>query len=321
MRAVRRRIRWSRVLLLLIIFLLFIFGVTRATIYTYKAVFKTSSATLQNIQMPQKDYNRINILLLGLDDGDESNPESPRRSDTMILASINKEDGSVSLLSIPRDTRVLIPGHKDFDKIAHAYFYGGPQLAVRTVENFLQQPVHHYIALNWQTFIRLVDVVGGVNLYVERDMHYHDPYANLNISLQKGYQRLDGHKAGEYVRFRSDELGDIGRVQRQQKFIKAWCNEALNSGIIFKISEIIKIAEENIQTDMPATEIIKVAYNIKWLTVSNVHIEMLPGRFATVGGLSYWAPDTEQVAKVVNRMFSVHSAEMSGAFDKNKRSN
>lgn len=321
MRTVRRRVRWSRVLLLFIVFMVFIVTVAGAAFYIYKTVFNAVPVSTQALSVQASDTKRTNILLLGLDSGDETNANSPRRSDTMIVASINNEDGTVNLLSIPRDTRVLIPGQKDYDKINHAYFIGGPKLAAKTVEDFLQLRIHYYAAVDWQAFIKVVDIVGGVNLYVERNMNYHDPYANLEISLQQGYQHLDGHKAGEYVRYRSDELGDIGRVQRQQRFIKALSSEVLNAGLILKLPELVSAAQEYVETDIPPGQMLKLAYRLKGLNAGNLHIEMLPGSFATLNGLSYWRPDTERIAQLVDRMFNSRSAEMSGVYDKNKRSN
>ncbi|MGI6093505.1 MAG: LCP family protein [Veillonellaceae bacterium] len=320
MRTVRRRVRWSRVLLVLIIFIMFIAAVAGAAFYIYKIAFNAVPASMHTVSA-KEPTGRTNILLLGLDSGDETNADSPRRSDTMIVASINNEDGTVNLLSIPRDTRVIIPGQKNYDKINHAYFFGGPRLAAKTVEDFLQLPIHYYAAADWQTFVKVVDIVGGVNLYVERDMHYNDPYANFEISLQKGYQHLDGRKSGQYIRYRSDELGDIGRVQRQQRFIKALSSEVLNAGLIIKVPELASVAKEHVETDIPPGQALKLAYSLKGLNSGNLHIEMLPGNFVTHEGLSYWSPDTERIAQVVDRMFNSRSSEMSGIFDKNKRSN
>ena len=318
MRTVRRRIRWSRVLLLLIMLLMLAGTVVGAAYYTYKTVTKVVPAADQNYY---SDSGRINILLLGLDDGDEENPGTQHRSDTMIVASIDKDDKTVNMLSIPRDTKVTIPGHKGYDKITHACFYGGPSLAVKTVENFLQLPIHYYVAVNWQAFIKIVDILGGVNLYVERDMNYEDPYADLKIHLSKGYQHLDGQKAGQYVRFRSDELGDIGRVQRQQKFIKAISSEAVSAGLILKVPSLLDAIKENVDTNIQTTQAVKLAYTLKGLDSSHLQVEMLPGSFSTIGGLSYWNPDPDQIAQLVGRMFNSRSANLSSLFDGYKRSN
>ena len=141
--------------------------------------------------------NRINILLVGVDDGDIANPKtSPHRSDSMLLMGVHKSTGAVSLLSIPRDTRVAIPGHSSADKFGHSFAYGGVELTRATIQEFLKIPVHYYVVADWQGFIRIVDALGGVDLYVEADMRYEDPYANLKIDLKKGFQHLNGQQAG-----------------------------------------------------------------------------------------------------------------------------
>ena len=133
---------------------------------------------------------------------------------------------------------MLLPGRKEVEKLGHAYAYGGPALTVKAVEDLLQIPVNYYVTLHWQGFIRCVDSLGGVDLYVEQDMDYEDPYAALAIHLNKGYQHLDGDKSGQYVRFRSDELGDIGRAQRQQRFLRALANQAFQWETLAKAARV-----------------------------------------------------------------------------------
>ena len=245
---------------------------------------------------------RINILLLGLDDGDFDNPESPRRSDTMIVASIDPEAKTVNLLSIPRDSRVTIPEHQGYDKITHAFFYGGPKLAVRTVESFLNVPIDYYLVIDWQAFIKAVDILGGVDLNVEHAMNYDDPYENLSIHLQKGYQHLDGQKAGEYVRFRHDELGDIGRVQRQELFLQALESQLLQTGTLVKLPALATALYRYVQTDMNIYAMIRLAETLKDVGPDDLHTAMIPGDFATIDDLSYWQPDMKSTRKVVDNM-------------------
>jgi LCP family protein required for cell wall assembly len=130
---------------------------------------------------------RVNILVLGIDYGDNEVSGSPKRSDTLIVASVDPVAGTVSVLSIPRDTRVAIPGRSGYDKIAHAYAYGGPQLSARTVEAFLGIPINYYVTLDWQGFISVVDILGGVDMYVEQDMNSEDLTAVYSIHLKKGF--------------------------------------------------------------------------------------------------------------------------------------
>lgn len=316
MRPRRRKIRWTRLVLLLIILLVVLGSLSWAAVYTYK---KISSAPVFNakVEMSKQSEpvsNHINILLMGVDDGDKQDTGDAKRSDTMIVASINPEDGKVNLLSIPRDTRVTIPGYKGAEKITHAYFYGGSQLAVRTVQDMLHLPIHHWIVIDWQAFIKTIDLLGGVDLYVENNMHYEDPYADLVIKLSKGYQHLDGNQAGQYVRFRSDELGDIGRVQRQQRFLKALAEQTFQIGNIPKLPAFIRTIDEYVTTDMTGFEMVKLVNNLKYFRPGNMSAEILPGNFATIDGLSYWVYDKEQTKQLIERMFSNDNVKMSGLF-------
>ncbi|CUH97468.1 hypothetical protein P22_3598 [Propionispora sp. 2/2-37] len=301
----RRRIRWKRVILLLMV-LLFLFTVlTSAAIFAYHNVFQEKMAVNANApaESTKKLPERVNILLLGLDDVDPEMANGARRSDAMLVASINPEDGGVNLISIPRDTKVTIPGRKGYDKITHAYYYGGVELAKRTVEDVLDIPIDHYVAVDWKAFINVIDILGGVDLYVENDMDYEDPYANLSIHLQKGYQHLDGEKAGEYVRFRHDELGDIGRVQRQQRFLKALSGEVFQLETILKFPSIVNTINQYVNTDMTAFTMLKVANSLKSFKTDNVYTEMIPGDFATINDISYWIYDKEQTKQVVQKLF------------------
>lgn len=314
----RRKVRWSRVCILIVILMVFFAVAAGAATYAYNHFIHPSVVAFANKPAAEKSAaklsNNINILLLGVDDGDNEHPSGAKRSDTMMVASINPDNGTINLLSIPRDTRVTIPGHSGLDKITHAHFYGGPQLAMRTVEGFLEMPMNYYVAIDWQAFIKIIDILGGVDLYVENNMKYEDPYANLKINLEKGYQHLNGEKSGQYVRFRSDELGDIGRVQRQQRFMKAVSGEVFQISTLTKIPALISTVNQYVTTNMTAVDMLKVANSIKTFKSGSLHTEMLPGNFATIGGLSYWVPNREQTKQVVERLLYPNSAKMSGIY-------
>lgn len=310
----KRKVRWDRVLILLIVLLVVVIAVAGATVYAYLQFARTAPVTqvVQAVERPVETLNnRVNILLLGLDDAQPD--QTARRSDTIMVASLNPQDGEVNLLSLPRDTKVNIPGHKGYDKLNHAYAYGGAELARSTVAQFLRVPINYYVVIDWQAFIKVIDIIGGVDLYVEHNMNYSDPYANLNIHINQGYQHLDGEKAGQYVRFRSDELGDIGRVHRQQRFLKALAKETMQAGIILKLPALVSAINENVDTDMSAITMLKVANSLKSLNASNLHAEMLPGDFATIDGLSYWLPDKEQTKQLVEAM-SMTSQKLSSVY-------
>jgi len=131
----------------------------------------------------------------------------------MFVATIDEATKSVSLLSVPRDTRVKIPGH-GWDKINHAYANGGSQLSQKAVENLLGIPIDYYVTIDFAGFYKIVDAVGGVDVDVEKRMYYEDPYDELVIDIQPGMQHMNGKTAIQYVRYRDSE-GDIGRIERQ----------------------------------------------------------------------------------------------------------
>lgn len=315
-KCVRYKICWKRVFLVFTVLIVALSCAVGAAYYAANKFPVTPVTTANGQIIPDKPASdsvnkKINILLLGLDDGDLDNPTLPSRSDTMIVASIDREKGTVNLLSIPRDTRVNIPGYKGLDKINNAYFFGGSPLAVRTVEDFLNIPIQYYVTIKWQSFIKVIDILGGVDLYVESEMAYEDPYADLSINLHKGYQHLDGRKAGEYVRFRHDELGDIGRVQRQQKFLKALSDQFLQFSTLIKIPALVTAINQNIVTNLSGYNFVKVAIALRGINSGNLTTDMLPGNFATIHNTSYWEPDEEQVKQVVNKMFTPKTSTVS----------
>ena len=199
-----------------------------------------------------------------------------------------------------------IPGNQGLDKINHAYAYGGVPLAKKTVANLLMVPIHYYVLLNWQGFIEVIDTIGGIDYYVENDMDYEDPYADLSIHIEHGFQHMDGKKAGEYIRFRNDEMGDIGRVQRQQRFLKALASEMFSIGNVVKVPTLINSVEKHLQTDMDFLTMVKAANSFKVFGGEKVRAQMLYGDFQTINGVSYWVTSqdkTEQTLKELNIPF------------------
>lgn len=299
-----RRVRWGRVFVLLFI-LGGMVGAVCGVGLKYLGLSPAPAAVSTTPGQPATVDKRINILVLGLDDGanGDATDNSPKRTDTIMVASIDTVNHTINILSIPRDTLVHIPGHNGQDKINAAYAYGGPDLSRRTVEQFLGIPIQYYMAANWQGFIKIMDILGGVDLYVEENMNYDDPYADLHIHLKKGYQHLDGEKAGEYVRFRHDELGDIGRVERQERFLKALTAQLLQPGTVLKLPALISTVSQNVRTDIPPLTMMQLANAAAGMKKDSVYTEMLPGDFRTIDGLSYWMPDKTQLAVVVQRLF------------------
>jgi len=163
---------------------------------------------VQRLREPFPGRTRINVLLLGSDDLDNIG-----RSDTIMVLSLNPRLKHVAVLSIPRDSRVEVPGH-GLDKINSAYAYGGVELAQKTVEQFLGVHIDYYAQVDFNAFVEAVDELGGVDIDVPdpfgtgKGMVKHTYYESIN--LKPGYQHLDGKQALQFARYRDDS--DIERA-------------------------------------------------------------------------------------------------------------
>lgn len=232
-----------------------------------------------------KASGTVNILLIGIDD-----VEGGRRADAIVFTTIDIDNKVVKAMSIPRDTRVQIQG-RGWDKINHAYAYGGVPLLTETVVNFLGMPINYYILVNYDSFPPLVDLLGGVELNVERRMVYNDYAGKLFINIPKGIQKLDGKTALHYVRFRHDALGDIGRVKRQQEFIKAVLKKLQTPLMIPKIPELAQKVIEMVNSDMTPAQALQLASYLSDFPAENLSFFTLPGKAAYISNLSYWIGD------------------------------
>lgn len=236
----------------------------------------------------------INILIIGTDDRDNE----PTRSDTLILASLYPETKEIKMLSIPRDTRVSIPGRKNPDKINHAFAYGGAELSKNTTEQFLGITVDSYIKTNFQGFANIINILGGLTYNVEQRMYR----PTEGIDLQPGLQKLNGDDALAYVRFRDDGRADIGRVERQQKFLNVLIDNVASINTVWKIPELIRELSKNVQTDLSTKDILYLATKFSTIKVSDVESQMLPGTPDYIGGVSYWIPDNNALDKLLQEM-------------------
>ena len=307
----RKKVRWFRLLFVLLFLGVLLTGFFWGTVWVYKTIIDPPQVQVvkpegNETDAPKNDEmlnSRINILLLGIDDGDsEAAASEPKRTDAIILLSVDPKENKVSVLSIPRDTKVILPGHRDYQKVNSAYTFGGVVMAKQTVANLLKVPVHYYALANWKGFIDIVNQIGGVDIFVDKDMHYEDPYANLVIDIKHGFQHMDGEMAGKYVRFRSDELGDIGRVQRQQKFLKAAAQKMFSVQNISKIGSLMTTLDKYIETDLNAMTMLKAANSFKIFGDEKVKSCMLYGNFDDTTGVSYWATSDELVNKSLDEL-------------------
>lgn len=246
---------------------------------------------------------RQNILFLGVDASDNPNDLwTGTRTDTIILVNIDPRTKSVNALSIPRDSKVYLPKNHGVNKINAAHAIGGVEMTKRTVEDTLGVHIDRYIMVHDDAVKAIVDAMGGVDIYVEKPMRYHDYTAGLHINFAKGNQHLDGQKAVEYLRFRHDALGDIGRTQRQQWLLRSILTQLKQPSTITKIPDIISVAKKYVKTDMSFYEMTQYAGLAKHVDMDKIEIAMLPGGPNQKGYISYWILDPEKTQEVVNRV-------------------
>ena len=237
------------------------------------------------------------IMLMGIDE----RKDDVGRSDTLMILNLSRNEAS--LLTIPRDTLVYIERH-GYQKINAAYAYGGAKLSRKTVEEFLGIDVDYYVTINKSRFAEVIDAMGGVDIYVERDMHYEDPWdddGGLYIDFKQGIQHLDGQSAIEYVRFRDDE-GDVGRVRRQQAFMRACADKLSEPSMLIKLPELLGVAVKAIETDLNSGEMLEVAGSLKSAeSAGKIKTGVVPGWLQYIDGVSYLIPDAERLGKVMRK--------------------
>ena len=240
--------------------------------------------------------NQSHIMLMGVD----RRQDDAGRSDTLMVLTVDTEKEKGSIMSIPRDTRVRIEGH-GYDKINHAYPYGGHKLTRSTVEELLGVPMDYYVLVDIHAFERIIDALDGIDINVEKRMYYEDPWdddGGLVIDLYPGMQHMDGEQAIQYVRYRDGE-GDIGRIRRQQHFMRAVMEKVLTPSIIGKLPSIIREIRDGIETDMPFDEMLSMANLLPTMKENGIAGVMLPGKPAYLDDVSYWLPDIVEVRKLV----------------------
>lgn len=251
----------------------------------------------------------INILVMGIDRVPNA-PKNSRevfagRSDTMLLLRIDPRDNTVKMLSIPRDTQVEIPG-VGVDKINDANVEGGPALTARVVSRALNDiPIDRYVRVTTEAFRELVDIVGGVEVFVPYPMQYVDKTQNLKIDLAQGWQTLNGDQAEQFARFRKDQFGDIGRVQRQQTLLKALKQRISDPTVLPRLAQGIRVVQQYIDTNLSLEEILAlVGFGLK-LEPDAFKMVLLPGRFSTPNEsvASYWIMDQAAKDRVINQYF------------------
>ncbi|MHA0858136.1 LCP family protein [Paenibacillus sp. CMAA1364] len=240
----------------------------------------------------------VSILIMGVDGRGLADGDIPR-SDSMMVATLDPVKKSIHLFSILRDTYVDIPEYRN-DRINSAITHG-PNTAMTAISNLLGIPIQYYVYTDFQGFIKLVDSIGGVDFYVEKDMKYSskaDKHA-FDIDLKKGQQHLDGDKALQYVRFRHDALSDFTRTERQREFLKAVANKMKTTTSIMKLPSILEEVSPFVDTNLEINDMWKLAnigYQSKVVGSEQIPpMDMLAEK--TIGGASVIVVKNERKLK------------------------
>ncbi len=275
----------------LIIIYLWLFIFMPKTIPSYLTVFIPS--------------HKKNVLVMGVDYSYDTRHQvisSGRRTDTIILVQLNPLTNKINIVNIPRDSLANIPGY-GMNKINFAFARGGEELAKQAVANLLDINVDDAVTINLQGVIKLVDSMGGIKIYVEKDMYYKDSWGHLNINLKKGMQKLSGEQVQGYIRFRHDALGDIGRVDRQKKFIKTLFGKLASPLTLVRLPLVIPALKETVKTDLSFLEILKIANFARMIKPSEIGIYTLPGNFSSEKELfGYWITDPQRIRQLKDQL-------------------
>lgn len=258
-----------------------------------------------NEEIVLTDRDPFSVLLLGVD----LRPGDIGRSDTIIVATVNPEEESVKLLSIPRDTLITLPETGELDKINASYAYGGVPLTVETVENYLSIPIHYYAQINMQGMVDLVDAVGGIDVDSPLEFTVQDSEENMDaIHIEEGPQHLDGEQALGYARMRKqDPAGDWGRQERQREVVTEIIDETLSISSLANFNRIFTAIGPNIETNFSGSDLWSLATNYA-NTARNIEILTLDGEAADYYFPSYgqevytWVPYEETLGEIIQEM-------------------
>lgn len=293
--------RKGKVLIIILVLVLIVLGY-----FTYKLIHlnqsihdpqntgKESKATQEKI----KAKKPISIAIFGVDSDVEREADNMgQRTDTLLIASINPEKKETKLISIPRDMSSDIPGVEGNEKIAHAYAYGGPKVAMDTIRQNLDVPIDSYVTVDMDGFKKMIDIFDGVNVTSNATFSYN------GSSFKEGKkENLSGDSALNYVRSRKEEGagGDEGRTARQRQVIDALAQSARESSSIFKLNKILKVSEKNVKTNLNVADLKSLYSGYKEAVQSMDKMSIDGENLIESDGVWYFEPDQADMTDKVN---------------------
>lgn len=316
-----RKIRWKWIAVITLILLIGGSGALAYYLYDvagdlhttkdesrFKALYEENEEVQEYEPEVWEGTERVNILLLGGDSRGISEGETPR-SDTMIVVSVDPVSKQVHLLSVLRDTWVDIPGYGQ-GRINSAFALGGPYLAQKTISEWLGIPIQYHIFVDFEGFVALVDAIGGIDYYVEKDMYYSSRAdgPEYTIDLKEGQQHLDGREALQYVRFRYDALSDYARTERQRNFLTAVAEKVQSTSSIMKFPTILNEVKKHIETNISPGNLLKLGNLGFSVDTSKIESIQLPPlellHETTINGAEVITVDTESIQEFVQDSFN-----------------
>jgi len=238
--------------------------------------------------------SKLNVLVLGYQDDEAT-------TDTIILAHLDVDRRTATLVSIPRDSWVPIPNH-GHDKINAAYAYGGAKMSARVVSALLGgAPIDAIVALQPEGAAQIVDAMGGLNVNVDEAMDYDDSYGDLHIHLKKGEQYLTGSQVAGYLRFRHDASSDYGRMKRQQQVLKLMMAQLSQPQNWAKLPRIFRFARKDMHTTLSDRQLLALLEVYRDVPEDNIRAFTLPSKAGWVGDASVVFVD-ERWAKLIGKL-------------------
>lgn len=294
----KRRLRkWPFFVLIPLLLLLGVFGYG-AYLYTKAdTVMSESYEDDGREKSPLRDamvdptIDNVSVLIMGVDANEHRDNAENARTDALLLATFNKDDKSVNLVSIPRDSYVYIPEVGRQDKINHAHAFGGPRTTIETVEHLLDIPVDYYVKLNFHAFVEVIDALGGVEVEVPYEFKESNSMDKRDsIHLKPGLQELNGEEALALARTRKLD-SDVERGKRQMEIIKAVVDKAVSVNSILNYDDLLVAVGDNMTTNMTFSDMKTFISYGSSLTSNKITTHTLEGYDYQPGSIYYYALD------------------------------
>lgn len=290
-------------------FLIVIIAIASYSMYLHSKADSAISESHDDINRDKSDlreeyvdpkFDSVSILLMGIDSSEKRGSDDEARTDALMVATLNKDEKSVKLLSIPRDSYVYIPEVGYETKINHAHAYGGPRATIETVENLLNIPIDYYIRVNFEAFMDVVDAVDGITVDVPYELQEQDSKDRADaIHLYPGVQKLNGEEALALARTRKKD-SDVERGKRQQEIMKALADRTLSVSSILKYDDVIDAIGANLKTNMTFSEMKSFFGYLTNGTNMDIETLNIDGEDYQPGSTYYWQLDERSLAKTVN---------------------